>query len=87
MNDGTPATQPEQPPGLFERAWNLAKSLAGYVADGCQSASPEQYAERLKICDTCPQRSENICRMCGCYLPVKATMRAVQCPLGLWPSE
>src|SRR5258708_47825 len=76
--------EPAQPPNLAERAWNLTCALATFVADGCQSVSAEEYAARLEICNTCPQRSENLCLMCGCYLPLKAQGRAMQCPLGKW---
>lgn len=79
--------QPANPPNIAQRAWNLAAALAEYVADGCQSASSDDYASRLKICNACPYRSENICLVCGCYLTLKAQGRAMQCPLGNWPAD
>lgn len=69
----------------MQRAWNLAQSVAAFVADGCHTVSGAQYAERLNICQTCDSRQENICLACGCYLPIKAQWRAVGCPLAKWP--
>lgn len=73
-------------PTLFQQAWNLASSLTDFVADGCETVSSEQYAQRLEICQTCPDRRENHCNVCGCYLKLKAQGRAFTCPVGKWPA-
>lgn len=82
-----PRAAPPQssPPSLSRRAWSLASSLAAFVADGCRTVTRAQYAARLAICDTCPDRAETRCRMCGCNLSTKARGRAFQCPAGRWP--
>ena len=75
-----------KPPSLARQAWNLAQSLADFVADGCTTVSEEQYRQRLKICDTCPERRNNRCMKCGCRLSLKARGRAFKCPEEKWPS-
>ncbi len=76
---------PKKPPSLARQAWNLAQSLADFVADGCTTVSEEQYRERLEICDTCPERRNNRCMKCGCRLSLKARGRAFRCPADKWP--
>ena len=85
MNQSTAQSDPQPPPSLAEKAWNLAAAIAGFVADGCQTVGHAEYAQRLRICDTCEQREAAICKQCGCYIPLKAQGRAMQCPLGRWP--
>jgi hypothetical protein len=87
---GTSAVQPSAAPSdfppLHRQAWNLARSLASFVADGCTTVAKEQYQCRLAICDTCDQRRGNRCLVCGCRLSLKALGRAFECPLGKWPT-
>ncbi|HEY3969456.1 MAG TPA: DUF6171 family protein [Planctomycetaceae bacterium] len=72
-------------PGILKKMWNVATSLAAFVADGCTTVTTEQYEARLKICDGCQWRSNNSCRKCGCNLALKAHGRAFKCPIGKWP--
>ena len=67
------------------QAWNLARSLADFVADGCRPSARTSTQQRLAICDTCDQRRGNRCLVCGCRLALKARGRAFQCPLAKWP--
>lgn len=73
-------------PSLARQAWNLARSLADFVADGCKTVSADQYRERLEICDACDHRRNNRCTKCGCRLSLKAQGRAFKCPEGQWPA-
>lgn len=73
------------PPPLYVQAWNLATSLAAFAADGFRTVTKEQYRQRLEICDACPERRGTQCLKCGCRLAWKATGRAFQCPLNIWP--
>jgi hypothetical protein len=75
-----------RPPPLAKQAWNLVRSLADFVADGCKTVTADQYRQRLEICDACDQRRDNRCMKCGCRLSLKARGRAVKCPLEKWPS-
>lgn len=82
---GRPPFWPMRQPSLRRQAWNLARSLADFVADGCKTLSAEQYRLRLEICDACEMRCGNRCMKCGCYLSFKARGRAFKCPLDKWP--
>ena len=35
--------------------------------------------KRLKICDTCPDRKDSKCGLCGCYLPAKTADQNARC--------
>ena len=76
-------------PSLIRQGWNLAASLAAFVADGLHLCTKEQYEIRMTICDACvpPEgfRVGHRCAKCGCNLPIKARGRAFQCPPGKWP--
>ncbi len=72
-------------PPLRRQAWNLARSFADFVADGCKMVSTAQYRQRLEICDGCSERRANRCQLCGCRLSLKARGRAFRCPAGKWP--
>ena len=89
MTDNTPGkledTQWHKPPSLSRQAWNLARSLADFAADGFKTVTEDQYRERLEICDTCDHRRGNRCLKCGCRLSLKACGRAFKCPLNKWP--
>lgn len=74
-----------RPPGLPRQAWSLARALADFVADGCQTVDEETYRLRLEICDACDARRGNRCLKCGCRLSLKARGRAFGCPLDKWP--
>jgi len=74
-----------RPPSLARQAWNLARSLADFVADGCKTLGESEYRRRLEICDTCPLRRGNRCLKCGCRLSLKARGRAFKCPENKWP--
>lgn len=73
------------PPPLARQAWNAAKSIKNFVADGMKTVSTEDYAARLSICDECEDRRGDRCLQCGCRLSWKARGRAFDCPLGKWP--
>ena len=78
-------TAPGQPPSLVRQAWNLARSLADFVADGCRTVTADEYRARLEICDACDHRRHNRCMKCGCRLSLKAQGRAFKCPEAKWP--
>ena len=77
----------EQPPSLVTQAWNLAASLAAFVADGCRTVTKDEYERRLGICDRCEHRDGSRCMKCGCYLPAKVRGRAWGCPIGKWGNK
>jgi hypothetical protein len=84
-NSGEFGYEATRPPALLHRVWNLARAVATHVAGGCHSVATEDYAARLSVCEACPERRENVCLRCGCYLTLKAHWRAMECPMNKWP--
>jgi hypothetical protein len=82
-----PLSEPRLPT-IHTQAWNLAKAVAAFVADGCKTLPAEEYQARLASCDTCVPpdgyRVGNRCSKCGCRLSLKAQGRAFKCPAGRW---
>lgn len=71
-------------PHLLTRVWNLTRALGAFVQDGARTVDKGQYARRLALCDACPERWNDDCKICGCRLSLKARGRAFACPLGHW---
>lgn len=74
-------------PGMTKRMGNLAKAVVSEVAAitaGKEPVSQEVQAARLEICRQCPLLEKNVCRDCGCYMPIKSGWRSVSCGLGKW---
>lgn len=41
---------------------------------------PEAYAARLAACGQCPQRVEDTCSLCGCFIRARAAKWRMRCP-------
>jgi len=46
----------------------------------------ERVNYRLNICKSCPEykAATKQCRSCGCFLPAKASISFMECPLKRW---
>ena len=42
--------------------------------------------ERIAICNSCDEYNKtiNICKKCGCFMPAKTKLARAKCPLGKW---
>lgn len=72
-------------PSMFTMAQNLARAVSEHVMDNLTKTSHEELEARLKECSLCPQRTNDRCSVCGCFLAKKASFRSSDCPLGKWP--
>lgn len=72
-------------PNLMTQGWSFAKAVGAYVKSGMKNISEEDYAERMRICDTCEWRSGGRCMKCGCFIDRKAGWASADCPIGKWP--
>lgn len=72
------------PPTLLEKTSSFISSVKEFVEDGMKTVSKEEFDERMKICDGCDQRSGNSCKICGCGLVAKLSLRISECPLKKW---
>lgn len=56
----------------------LAKLEEG---DPKKLAGPREYERRLQICGRCPEKlPDGSCRMCGCYVVLRARLKESRCP-------
>jgi len=74
-------------PSTITMAGNFAKAVASHVVSGAKNAPVELLQARLEQCSICPQRVDNRCSICGCYIEAKAAMLNQPCPIGSWPME
>ncbi len=45
----------------------------------------EAAEQRYKICQSCDQlNSLNVCKQCGCYMPLKTRLPWTHCPVNKW---
>ena len=73
-------TAPER--GIFRGAVGLSKWLLRLDRPAARVAT-----DRLRVCRQCPERVSGVigtCRLCGCVLRAKVTIRAEKCPAGKW---
>jgi ribosomal protein L32 len=51
-----------------------------------QAVTEEVQAERLSICETCPEykASIHLCNVCKCLVGLKTGLARQSCPLGKW---
>lgn len=40
--------------------------------------------ERKSVCCACAAKIGNVCKECGCWLPIKVRMPSAECPLNKW---
>ena len=45
-----------------------------------QLADSPVYRARLDICLACPELADGTCRLCGCFVEVRAAQKKNQCP-------
>ncbi|NLU53087.1 MAG: hypothetical protein GXX10_09545 [Clostridiaceae bacterium] len=45
-----------------------------------QKVDPDTYRDRLSLCDKCTSLSNGICRICGCFVMIRAAKRLSCCP-------
>ena len=60
----------------------LAQSIAEYVNTLNEEirADDDLYQKRLKICSGCGKLLNGTCQKCGCYVEMRAAVRANHCP-------
>ena len=65
--------------GNFE---NMYDYIARIPAD--DKTSDEEYERRLSICKECEKLLSGMCRMCGCYVEMRAAIAVRDCPGKKW---
>lgn len=57
---------------------NLEKYIAGL--DASVRVGQKKYEERLSICSECEQLMHGMCRLCGCFVELRAALKVRKCP-------
>lgn len=57
---------------------NLQEYIAGLEEE--IKVSNEEYEERLKLCKQCENLLNGMCRICGCFVELRAAMIKNYCP-------
>src|SRR5262249_43630066 len=73
-------------PGILGMAFSAMKSMAKFLGLGLQTASQETRQERLRVCAECEHHTGLRCRLCGCFMDVKARLLHEECPIGKRPA-
>lgn len=69
-----------------QMARSLAREMARFARSGFKTA--RDYQKRLAVCEACAEFiAGRRCRICGCFMDVKARMATTDCPLGKWSQE
>lgn len=67
------------------------QQLKAYIAglDAADRVSQEVYERRLHICGSCENLTRGMCRLCGCYVELRAALRVRKCPAlpSRWAAE
>ncbi len=66
------------------RVMEAASAAMKFVSSGLKLVSKEEVERRLDICKACPQFADNVCKLCGCGLKLKAAIESSKCPIEKW---
>lgn len=81
-----PATPPPEDrppvPSVWQQARNLGKAVVQHVAGGMRLVPREVFEERIRTCEACPHfdKGPRKCKICGCFMDLKASWADQQCP-------
>ena len=58
------------------------QKLENYIAnlDETVRVGQELYEERLSICRSCENLTKGMCRLCGCFVDLRAALKVRKCP-------
>jgi hypothetical protein len=71
----------KQPAAFLYLLYRIAKN--GFKGEGTL-VSKNETETRRNICNGCEHKDGDMCKECGCYLPLKVRFTASQCPLEKW---
>lgn len=84
------ADEGQEPTGGLPTQFDYFTPQAVITSDDVDALPPPEvpediYRSRLDICSQCPAfTGDGICTECGCFMPVKAGLTNVSCPLHKW---
>lgn len=66
---------------LLAKAYSASREIGTWAGAGFPVAHRDN---RLAICRVCEHFENNHCKVCSCFMPVKAALATSSCPLGKW---
>ncbi|MDO5135962.1 MAG: DUF6171 family protein [Eubacteriales bacterium] len=68
------------PPGKGREEY--FESLGRYIQQMDESVKVDQetYEKRLAVCGSCEKLLDGMCRLCGCFVELRAAQRVRKCP-------
>ena len=89
MKDDPELPKIEMPdgPSLIDMAKNFFKGVSNHIKNRMEKLTDEQYAERIKVCESCDYYNDRTCtqKNCGCTITRKARWASEECPIDKWP--
>lgn len=85
-----------RPPTLPELWDEFREARKRFKAAGSPILSKEDQANRLSICESCPDKLLTVplgitwlsrCKGCGCFVTLKSKWATENCPRGHWPGD
>ena len=69
-------------PSMFQMVKSFSKELVNYIKEGAPNVTTEDYADRLDVCNNCPNiiKQSMRCKLCGCTMQQKAKWKTSVCP-------
>jgi uncharacterized paraquat-inducible protein A len=77
-------------PNAFQIAGNLASTAVNVVKSTLEgnplNVETDEADRRKNICNSCEffNKAQERCSKCGCFMAVKAYIKAASCPVGKW---
>lgn len=67
---------------LIEKAFGFTKAMANQlINNGLKLVDDKTFDERVAICNSCDKKNKyGQCKLCGCYIKMKAALPSEQCP-------
>ena len=82
-------TEEYRTPSLSDMAKSAVKETMRHAKSKFKNVSKEVEAHRVNTCNSCDllmvsERHAGRCKVCGCFMKVKARWETSKCPIGKW---
>lgn len=78
------AAQTSLPVAKVSRSYNLLNVVKDTLSGNVEYASDDKAANRLAVCNGCPNQMAGACTKCGCIIKLKVKYEESSCPVGKW---
>ena len=64
--------------------YNLKDLATDIVKGDLEYVPQETKRKRIEICNVCEHNRMQLCKLCGCMIQMKTTLKKASCPIGKW---